>query len=185
MTIDLPRPDAPTPIAVIRDFVNTTDHETGTDEITTPDALAGHLRQAGLLQSGNVVATDEDLVAAQRLRAGLRLALEQNHGSPTSPIPMLSQELGELPIALDWSDGGPILRSAGVGVRDALARIGLAAYESAAKDMWWRLKICAFDDCSWAYYDHSKNRSRNWCEYGCGNKVKTRAYRARQRALQS
>jgi hypothetical protein len=78
---------------VIRDFVNTTDHETGTDEITTPDALAGHLRQAGLLQSGNVVATDEDLVAARRLRAGLRLALEQNHGSPKRPIPMLSQEL--------------------------------------------------------------------------------------------
>ena len=47
---------------------------------------------------------------------------------------------------------------------------------------WWRLKICASDECEWAYYDHSKNRSRNYCEYNCGNKLKTRAYRARQKA---
>ena len=65
-------------------------------------------------------------------------------------------------------------------MRGALARIGLAAHEATAEGIWWRLKICASDECEWAYYDHSKNRSRNWCEYGCGNKLKTRAYRARQ-----
>nr|WP_238993230.1 CGNR zinc finger domain-containing protein [Nocardioides caldifontis] len=46
--------------------------------------------------------------------------------------------------------------------------------------------MCAADDCAWAYYDHSRNRSRNrsrnWCELGCGNKAKTRAYRERLRA---
>ena len=65
-------------------------------------------------------------------------------------------------------------------MRGALARIGLAAHEATTEGLWWRLKICASDECEWAYYDHSKNRSRNWCEYGCGNKLKTRAYRARQ-----
>ena len=68
------------------------------------------------------------------------------------------------------------------GVRGALARIGLAAHEAAAEGVWWRLKICSSDECEWAYYDHSKNRSRHYCEYGCGNKLKTRAYRARRRA---
>lgn len=183
-TVDLPRPDVPTPIAVVRDFINTTDHETGTDDLSTPDALVEHLRQAGLLEHGPAAATDEDLAAAHRLRAGLRLALEQNHARSVAPIPSLSHELGALPIALDWSDSGPILRTTGVGVCGALAQIGLAVHQAASRDMWWRLKICASDACSWAYYDHSKNRSRNWCEYGCGNKLKTRAYRARRRAQQ-
>ena len=49
-------------------------------------------------------------------------------------------------------------------------------------DLFRGLKICSSDECEWAYYDHSKNRSRHWCEYGCGNRVKTRAYRARRRA---
>ena len=30
--------------------------------------------------------------------------------------------------------------------------------------------------------DQTKNRSRAWCEWGCGNKAKTRAYRARKKA---
>ena len=54
--------------------------------------------------------------------------------------------------------------------------------DAATAGIWWRLKICASDECEWAYYDHSKNRSRSYCEYGCGNKLKTRAYRARRRA---
>ena len=44
----------------------------------------------------------------------------------------------------------------------ALAQIGLAAQQAANEGIWWRLKICSYDDCRWAYYDHSKNRSRSW-----------------------
>ena len=56
---------------------------------------------------------------------------------------------------------------------------------SVAAGIWWRLKICSSDECEWAYYVQSKNRSRSYCEYGCGNKLKTRAYRARQRSAPS
>ena len=66
------------------------------------------------------------------------------------------------------------------GVRGGLARIAIAAHAATTEGIWPRLKICAWDECEWAYYDHSKNQSRHWCEYGCGNKVKTRAYRARK-----
>ena len=54
--------------------------------------------------------------------------------------------------------------------------------EAVADGTWRRLKICADHECDWAYYDASKNRARNWCEYGCGNRAKVRAYRQRQRA---
>jgi predicted RNA-binding Zn ribbon-like protein len=183
-TVDLPRPDVPAPIAVVRDFVNTTDHETGTDDLTTRAALTRYLVEAGLL-TGPGRASADDLALALRLRAGLRRALELNHDGDGSAPDALDAALRELPVALAWTDGQTTLRPAAGGVRGALARIGLAAHDAATADIWWRLKICAYDECEWAYYDHSKNRSRNYCEYGCGNKLKTRAYRARQRAAAS
>ena len=179
-TVDLPRPDVPDPIAVVRDFVNTTDHETGTDELTTRAALGRYLREAGLM-TGAPRASEGDLALALSLRAGLRQALELNHDGDARSLETLDAALAELPVALTWEDGRATLRPTESGVRGGLARIGLAAHEAAGADLWWRLKICAYDECEWAYYDHSKNRSRSYCEYGCGNKLKTRAYRARQR----
>jgi len=45
-----------------------------------------------------------------------------------------------------------------------------------------RLKICANLDCSWVFYDESRNRTRRWCDGGiCGNLVKVRQFRARNR----
>lgn len=182
---DLPRPVVPRPVAVVRDFVNTTDHETGTDDLTTPAALVGYLRAEGLLE-GPATATDADLTLALTLRRGLRAALEQNHvGGAEAPLPELDDALARLPVRLTWGgaevEAGVGAGAAGDEVPAALARIGLAALQAASEGIWHRLKICASDECEWAYYDRSKNRSRSWCEYGCGNKLKTRAYRARQK----
>lgn len=179
-TEDLPRPVVPRPVAVVRDFVNTTDHETGTDDLTTPEELVGYLRAEGLL-AGAGAATEDDLRLARRLRRGLRAALEHNHDGTEGPLPELADALAELPVRLTWSGAAVATGPAGDDVVAALSRIGLAALQSASEGIWHRLKICASDECEWAYYDRSKNRSRSWCEYGCGNKIKTRAYRARQK----
>ena len=182
ITVDLPRPEVPRPIAVVRDFVNTTDLETRTDELTTQADLGRYLVREGLLQRGGRASVG-DLRLARSLRAGLRRALEHNHQGTPATVPSLGKAMRSLPLTLDWSpERGPTLLVAAPGVRGALAMIGLAAHEAATAGTWWRLKICSSDECEWAYYDHSKNRSRNWCEYGCGNKVKTRAYRERQRS---
>ena len=178
-TVDLPRPDVPRPIAVVRDFVNTTDHETGTDDLTTPAELSRYLLTEGLLDRP---ARRHDRGPRARAPAPGRPAARagaqprRRHGLAAGP----AEALAELPVSLDWGGDGTGLRATASGVRGALARIGLAAHEATTEGIWWRLKICASDECEWAYYDHSKNRSRNWCEYGCGNKLKTRAYRARK-----
>ncbi len=101
-TVDLPRPDVPRPIAVVRDFVNTTDHETGIDDLTTPAELSRYLTTEGLLDRP-ARATRQDLELALRLRRGLRRALELNHDGVTETVPELAQALAELPVALDWS----------------------------------------------------------------------------------
>ncbi len=180
--VDLPRPDVPRPIAIVRDFVNTTDHETGSDELSTAAELGRYLLAEGLV-ARPVRASGEDLRAAIALRSALREALELNHDGRLAALPALELALADLPVALSWVDGAVVVRPGASGARGALAGIGVAAVQAAADGLWWRLKICASDECEWAYYDHSKNRSRNWCEYGCGNKIKTRAYRARRTAV--
>jgi predicted RNA-binding Zn ribbon-like protein len=182
-TVDLPRPDVPSAVAVVRNFVNTTDHETGADDLGTPAALASYLHREGLTAS-LARATTSDLDLAHRLRAGLRKALEEP-GGVDAERSGLAAVLQELDVCLTWGVTGPELTTSASGVAGGLARIGVAAHTTAVEGLWERLKICSSDECGWAYFDHSKNRSRSWCEYGCGNKIKTRSYRARRRTARA
>jgi predicted RNA-binding Zn ribbon-like protein len=43
-----------------------------------------------------------------------------------------------------------------------------------------RLRVCAADDCRDVLVDLSKNRSRRFCDQGCGNRTNVAAYRARR-----
>lgn len=45
-----------------------------------------------------------------------------------------------------------------------------------------RLKRCADPDCAQVLVDLSRNRSRRFCDAGCGNRANVAAYRARRRA---
>ena len=46
---------------------------------------------------------------------------------------------------------------------------------------WSRFKACRKDTCGWIFYDHSRNRSSNWCSMTiCGNRSKTAGYRRRE-----
>ena len=96
-TVDLPRPDVPRPIAVVRDFVNTTDHETGIDELTTPAELSALPRAPRACWRGPRGPRADDLELARRLRAGLRRALELNHDGSDDPLPALTDALTRAP----------------------------------------------------------------------------------------
>lgn len=43
-----------------------------------------------------------------------------------------------------------------------------------------RLRVCEADDCAGVIVDLSKNRSRRYCDRGCGNRMAVQAYRERQ-----
>lgn len=49
------------------------------------------------------------------------------------------------------------------GVKGALGRILADVAVASSKGTWARMKICAAEDCRWAYYDHSKSRTGRWC----------------------
>jgi predicted RNA-binding Zn ribbon-like protein len=66
------------------------------------------------------------------------------------------------------------------GLPGALAALLVPVAEAIADGTWSRVKACRADDCHWAFYDFSRNRSGAWCEMAvCGNREKVRAYRER------
>jgi predicted RNA-binding Zn ribbon-like protein len=78
-------------------------------------------------------------------------------------------------------DGAPRLEPEARGV-DGLCGVLVSVAVTAMLDgSWERLKACR--NCRWAFFDESKNRSAHWCSMSlCGNRLKTRAYRRRQRS---
>ena len=74
------------------------------------------------------------------------------------------------------------LRPEADGLEGVLGTVLVVAFAAMADGSWGRLKSCRNHTCSWAFYDYSKNRSASWCSMLlCGNRRKTRAYRARRR----
>jgi predicted RNA-binding Zn ribbon-like protein len=148
-------------LELVLDFLNTVDVEAGTDELRDAAAFRAWLRAHDLPQRA-------DLGAARRLRATLRGAVGDTAEAEPVSVPVT--------VGLD-AEGRPALRAP-----DALGQIAAAAVGLVDAGRWDRLKICPADDCRWAFFDRSKNRSRHWCSMeDCGNRAKSRAFRQRVR----
>ncbi|WP_031163066.1 CGNR zinc finger domain-containing protein [Streptosporangium roseum] len=174
------------PSDLVCDFVNSYDVESGADDIPTPAALAAWLGRRELIGPGDT-AGDDDLALAVDLREALRAALRANHDGHIRDgddrEPGLPRLFTGLPLRVALTAGGPVLEPVAAGVPGGLARIAAAVMGAHAAGMWPRLKVCTESTCQWAFVDSSKNRSRSWCSMRvCGNRTKTRAYRARRQA---
>ncbi len=161
-------------------------------------------------REGAYPADEADLETAIALRSSLRAAMRAHHQRPhggtgvaaatpatvtanmpgtatpsgargVAPVSGLERAAESLPLRVTESAGNPALVPVEGGVRGGLARLAAAMVASTADRSWERLKICAEDSCQWAFLDSSKNRSKLWCSMlECGNRSKTRAYRARR-----
>jgi predicted RNA-binding Zn ribbon-like protein len=177
-----PREDAPGQLEHVRRFVNTADLETGEDELTSPQALAAWLSERELLPAGGRVGP-RALQCALEVREALRRLLLANNGGALEPeaIETLNGVASSSSLALRFDpEGHPAMAVSGSGPSAAVAPIVAIAYEAMVNGTWARLKACPADDCHWAFYDHSRNRSGTWCDMEvCGNRAKVRAYRER------
>lgn len=193
---------APGLLRWIEELVNTLSIEAGTDEIATSGQLASWLRERRLLAAGVPVTADEH-DRAVRIREGLRELIAANSvelpranatGSAqdsrrtrrnpgSTALANLAGLARRLPLVLDVDGSQPRLMPLSRGTADTvLASLLGAVAESVASGSWDRLKICRNPDCRWAYYDHSRNRSRAWCSMAmCGNRAKAKAFRRRSR----
>jgi predicted RNA-binding Zn ribbon-like protein len=167
-------------------FANTLDVDVDADP---PEALPDAPALTEWLRLRDLVDTDDradrdDLDLALTLRSGLREAMRRHaDGDHPSRVPDLDAAATDLPLRIVFDGTRPRLAPAVGGARGGLARLLVAIADAQADGTWVRVKICVADDCQLAFYDISKNRSRHWCSMGgCGNRQKTRSYRARQRA---
>lgn len=182
----------PAHVELLRAFANTVDVETGTDELADPGGLSRWLVERSLVEPGAEPADEELLRTARALRDGLRSAFAAHHQPAAGPDrdahdpaadPALAAASAAMPLRVDLSGEVPRLAPVLTGAAGGVSRLLVAVAESAADGTWSRLKTCPADTCRWAFYDTSKNRSKTWCDMAvCGNRRKTRAYRARQRA---
>jgi predicted RNA-binding Zn ribbon-like protein len=164
---DLPKA-APAPLRLLQLFVNTADHENGSEWLSDQAALDVWLAEHEL--PGGV-----DLREALELREALRALLRANNGKGRSAGAVSTVNDAAAALAIGLDDDGLVRISAG----DALGRIVAVAVTAMLDGTWPRLKVCR--NCDWSFYDYSKNRSASWCSMQlCGNRLKTRAYRRRK-----
>ncbi|MDT8909958.1 CGNR zinc finger domain-containing protein [Amycolatopsis sp. PS_44_ISF1] len=147
-------PDASLVVA----FLNTVDVERNEDRLDDPEQWRRWSAEHDLGPG--------DPADARAARDALRAAIG-DPGLPPRPL--------DAPLHFTLTADGPTLATP-----DAISAILAAVTRLTIRGDWVRLKICPADDCLWAFYDESRNRSRTWCSMrACGNREKARAWRAR------
>jgi hypothetical protein len=168
-------PSAPAPgrLEIVQRFANTVDREHGREALHSPQALRTLLVGLGLLDEDAPVGA-RDLEAAHDLRDRIQALALVNNGEQTDV-----QLEAELVVRVD--DAQAVLEPAQRDVRGAFADLVGIVYTAMANGTWSRLKACRAESCHWLFYDRSRNHSAVWCSMAvCGNRTKTRAYRARR-----
>jgi predicted RNA-binding Zn ribbon-like protein len=173
---------APHNLDLVADFVNSADLETGREDLSSPRELAAWLHARDLLPSGTTLG-EADLDASLRLREALRAVMLTHNGGPTDATAEREFEAvarrGRLGVHFPAGDAMRLEPEAH-GLPGALAALLVPVAEAISDGTWSRVKACRADDCHWAFYDFSRNRSGAWCEMAvCGNREKVRAYRER------
>jgi predicted RNA-binding Zn ribbon-like protein len=173
---------APGELELVRAFVNTWDADEDLEKVPGPDELRDWLAEHDLLDAGARV-TPADHRHAIEVREALRAVLLANAGLDLDPAaaPVLDAAAQRARLGVRFDADGHVRTAPETGgVAGALGR--LLAIVAAAQEAgtWPRLKACLADDCQWAFFDRSRNRSAVWCDMKiCGNRQKVRSYRER------
>jgi len=179
-----PAKTAPQPLYLVQRFVNSVDLESGEDELSSPEALRDWFVERGLMDPDDRVSA-ADLRRAIDVREGLRAVLLQNNGLPLDEesVERLDRAVGRAAVRVRFAAGrDPELVTDATGVDGAIARLMAIVAAAVEHGRWERLKACPREECEWAFFDKSKNRSGRWCSMdSCGNIEKAKAFRARQR----
>jgi predicted RNA-binding Zn ribbon-like protein len=183
---------APEPLIAVQGLANTFDFDADEERLLDPDSARRWMIESDLATEDVRVGEDE----WRRLLECRDVIRDLIDANLTGDIGLAAQRLGELaashPARLVADDDGRVGLdlSPSRTVDELISQLVGIVFESQLVDTWPRLKICASDECRWAFYDNSKNRSGTWCQMAeCGNRIKNRAYRerlaARERAART
>jgi predicted RNA-binding Zn ribbon-like protein len=177
---------APHPLALIQSLVNTAELPDGPDRLADPADAQPWLVDNGLL-APHAEPSAADLELVRAVREALRTMLVHNAGGPPpnkSALAVLKTVADGGSARADLGDDGEIrLAADGDSLHDRLVDVLLIIRDAQRDGTWTLLKACANDECQWAFYDKSRNHRGAWCDMAtCGNMLKNRAFRARNKA---
>ena len=170
-------------LELVQDFVNSADLEEDRDDLQDARGLVRWLA-AHRLAGAHARARETDVADARAVREALRELLRANNGiavDETSAAATLDEAARRAGLTVRFERGAIRLVPGGRGVQGALGSVLAAAAEAMADGSWKRLKACRSDTCQWAFVDHARNHSRQWCSMSvCGNREKARLFRQRR-----
>src|SRR4051794_9710364 len=177
--------EAPGQLELVRRFANTWDGEGPVERLPDPAALRDWLVEHALMDAGGSVSAGE-LERARMLRDALRDQLKAHHGGAVDAraTAVVDEAARRAHLQARFgADETVRLEAEADGVDGILGGLLAIVAEAMRDGTWSRLKVCAADDCEYAFYDTSRNRSGVWCDMGiCGNRAKVRSYREREGA---
>ncbi|GAB4051891.1 CGNR zinc finger domain-containing protein [Catellatospora paridis] len=132
--------------------------------------------------------TTAELRAVQDLRPRLRRVWEADEDEVVQIVNALLRESNALPQLVkhdQWDyhlhatpSDAPLATRLAVEAAMALVDVVRSGELS-------RLRVCEYPDCGNVVVDLSKNRSKRFCDAGCGNRAAVTAYRARKAAARA
>ena len=127
--------------------------------------------------------TEAELRSVRELRPRLRRIWQEDEDGVVEIVNGLLRDANALP-QLVKHDGEPYhlhatARDAPLATRMAV-EAAMAFVDVVRSGELSRLRICEYPGCGNVVVDLSKNRSKRFCEAGCGNRAAVTAYRARK-----
>ncbi|MBE7190059.1 CGNR zinc finger domain-containing protein [Jatrophihabitans endophyticus] len=151
----------------------------GLDTLDELDAFVEEQGWTGSRRRGRA-----ELAAVQALRPTLRQIWFSDEDAVVGIVNGLLRDAGALPqlVKHDGWDYHLHATPSAAPLADRMAvEAAMALVDVVRSGELDRLRICAADDCDDVLVDLSKNRSRRFCDQGCGNRANVAAYRARLR----
>jgi predicted RNA-binding Zn ribbon-like protein len=174
---------APGRLKIVQSFMNTVNPKSERDDFNKPEAFREWLTESGLLE-GRAKIGSADVAQAKSVRDALRDLLDSGRSAQAraEAVATLNRMTRSAQMAVSFdADGKARIAPLAPSVDGALGKIIAIVVDAMTDGTWANLKLCAGHDCSWAFYDRTKNHSGTWCNItDCGNVAKVRAYRARQ-----
>ncbi len=164
-------------------FVNTLDSGAeGGDTLVTRADLVRFLDEQGWY--GVRLGDDDELEAVRALRPRLRGWWRLDEAALVETLNTTLADAGALPQLVDHDGYGwhihAVPHDAPLQAR-MLVEAAMAFIDVVRAGELERLKSCAAETCDNVVVDLSRNRSKRFCEDGCGNRENVRAYRERRR----
>lgn len=154
--------------------------------IEEPDPLLGEQSYSDFVHewewSGPIVGDEAERAAVRAIRPEIRALWTDDESVVVSGVNALLRRESALPQLVKHGDWDWHLHATPAAAPLAsrwVVELAMAMVDLVRAGELGRLRSCAAEDCAAVLVDLSRNRSKRYCELGCGNRLNVAAYRAR------